>query len=149
LLDEATSALDKVNEKAVQDAIDNYRRTQGDITIIIIAHRLSTIKNADKIVVLKGGELTEMGTHQQLLDQYPDGTYSSFCKKQESAEAENVEEDFCDDANDLENEDLDKAAANLEALTTGGKKVSSKQKSVKEALTPLEQDMTDKANLAD
>jgi ATP-binding cassette, subfamily B, bacterial len=43
LLDEATSALDKVNERAVQDAIDNYRRTRGNITIIVIAHRLSTI----------------------------------------------------------------------------------------------------------
>jgi ABC-type bacteriocin/lantibiotic exporter with double-glycine peptidase domain len=39
-LDEATSALDKVNEKAVQDAIDRYRKTHGNITIIVIAHRL-------------------------------------------------------------------------------------------------------------
>jgi len=138
LLDEATSALDKVNEKAVQDAIDNYRRTQGDITIIIIAHRLSTIKNADKIVVLKGGELTEMGTHHELLDQYPDGTYSGFCKKQESAEAENVEqEQFEDDGTNLDAEDLDLAAKDLEALTSGHK-ASSKHKSVKEALSPLE-----------
>jgi len=67
LLDEATSALDKVNEKLVQDAIDNYRRSTGDITIIVIAHRLSTIKDADKIVVIKNGELTEMGNHQDLL----------------------------------------------------------------------------------
>ena len=63
LLDEATSALDKVNEKLVQDAIDRYRQTRGNITIIVIAHRLSTIKDADKIVVLVNGELTEMGNH--------------------------------------------------------------------------------------
>ena len=63
LLDEATSALDKMNEKAVQDAIDRYRKATGDITIIIIAHRLSTIKDADKIVVMKDGELIEMGNH--------------------------------------------------------------------------------------
>ena len=63
MLDEATSALDKVNEKAVQDAIDRYRKTNGNITIIVIAHRLSTIKDADKIVVIKYGVLEEMGNH--------------------------------------------------------------------------------------
>lgn len=63
MLDEATSALDKVNEKAVQDAIDRYRKTNGNITIIVIAHRLSTIKDADKIVVIKNGVLEEMGNH--------------------------------------------------------------------------------------
>ena len=87
LLDEATSALDKVNDKLVQEAIDNYRKSTGDISIIVIAHRLSTIKDADKIVMLKDGELTEMGKHQELLDNYPNGTYASFFAKQESAEA--------------------------------------------------------------
>lgn len=67
LLDEATSALDKVNEKIVQDSIDTYRKNQNDITIIVIAHRLSTIKDADKIVVLVNGVLTEVGNHEQLL----------------------------------------------------------------------------------
>ena len=55
--------MDKVNEKAVQDAIDNYRKTNGNITIIVIAHRLSTIVDADKIVVLKNGVLVEIGNH--------------------------------------------------------------------------------------
>ena len=87
LLDEATSALDKTNELAVQDAIDNYRKSTGNITIIVIAHRLSTIKDADKICVLKNGELIEMGNHAALLAQYPDGTYAGFCEKQASAEA--------------------------------------------------------------
>lgn len=67
LLDEATSALDKVNEQHVQDAIDKYRKSMGNITIIVIAHRLSTIKDADKIVVLVNGQLTEMGNNDQLL----------------------------------------------------------------------------------
>lgn len=87
LLDEATSALDKRNEKLVQEAIDNYRRNTGNITIIVIAHRLSTIVDADKICVIENGILKEMGIHQELLDNYPDGVYSSFCKKQASAEA--------------------------------------------------------------
>jgi len=87
LLDEATSALDKVNEKAVQDAIDNYRKTKGNITIVVIAHRLSTIKDADNIVVLKAGELIEMGSHDQIMSKFPSGTYASFVEKQKSAEA--------------------------------------------------------------
>lgn len=79
LLDEATSALDKVNEAAVQDAIDRYRKNTGNITTIVIAHRLSTIKDADTIVVLKNGVLTEVGNHQYLLDTYPEGVYAGFC----------------------------------------------------------------------
>ena len=88
LLDEATSALDKQNERAIQAAIDAYRKTHGDITTIVIAHRLSTIRDADKIVVVKAGKLVEMGNHDELLQQYPDGVYHTFCKKQESAEAQ-------------------------------------------------------------
>jgi len=59
--------LDKVNEKIVQDSIDRYRQTQSNLTIIVIAHRLSTIKDADKIVVLVNGVLTEEGNHETLL----------------------------------------------------------------------------------
>lgn len=91
LLDEATSALDKVNEKAVQDAIQNYRKSSGDITIVVIAHRLSTIIDADKIVVVKDGKLVEMGTHSQLLQDHPQGTYAGFVAKQQTAEANNRE----------------------------------------------------------
>ena len=86
LLDEATSALDKVNEKIVQDAIDNYRKTRGDITTIVIAHRLSTIRDADKIVVLVNGVLTEMGNHDEIMANYPNGTYADFVAKQASSE---------------------------------------------------------------
>jgi len=92
LLDEATSALDKVNERAVQEAIDNYRKISGGITTIVIAHRLSTIRNADKILVLNRGVLTETGNHEELLSQYPDGIYANFVKKQESAEAQEPEQ---------------------------------------------------------
>lgn len=87
LLDEATSALDKVNEKIVQDAIDNYRKTRGDITTIVIAHRLSTIRDADKIVVLVNGVLKEMGNHDEIMANYPNGTYADFVAKQASSEA--------------------------------------------------------------
>jgi ABC-type multidrug transport system fused ATPase/permease subunit len=92
LLDEATSALDKVNEKIVQNAIDSYRKA-NPITIIVIAHRLTTIKDADKIVVLVNGKLTEMGNHDQLMKEYPDGTYADFCRRQAASEANSTERD--------------------------------------------------------
>ena len=64
ILDEATSALDSATEKQVQAAIDEM---QKDRTTIIIAHRLSTIKKADRIIVLKAGDIIEQGSHQELL----------------------------------------------------------------------------------
>jgi ABC-type multidrug transport system ATPase subunit len=88
LLDEATSALDKVNEKLITDSIEKYRKAHGGITIVVIAHRLSTIKDADNILVIKNGELTEQGNHDTLLSTYPEGVYASFCAKQASAEEE-------------------------------------------------------------
>jgi subfamily B ATP-binding cassette protein MsbA len=64
ILDEATSALDTVTEKLVQDALNH---AMLDRTVFVIAHRLSTIQNADKIIVLKRGEIAESGTHTELL----------------------------------------------------------------------------------
>jgi len=64
IFDEATSALDANTEKEVQRNIANLSDNR---TSIIIAHRLSTIKNADRIVFLKEGLITEIGTHEELL----------------------------------------------------------------------------------
>lgn len=66
ILDEATSALDTESERQVQEALD--RLMQGR-TSIVIAHRLSTVINADKILVLKQGEVAESGRHDELLRQ--------------------------------------------------------------------------------
>ncbi|XP_055885819.1 ATP-dependent translocase ABCB1-like [Biomphalaria glabrata] len=64
LLDEATSALDAESEKIVQEALDKARAGR---TCITIAHRLSTVKDADKIAVFKGGVVSELGSHAQLM----------------------------------------------------------------------------------
>ena len=64
ILDEATSALDSATEKLVQSAINKMQKGR---TTIIIAHRLSTVKNADRIIVLKDGEIIEQGTHEELI----------------------------------------------------------------------------------
>jgi subfamily B ATP-binding cassette protein MsbA len=65
ILDEATSALDNTSEAIVQKAINNLMK---DRTVFVIAHRLSTVRNADKILVINQGEITEAGTHAELIE---------------------------------------------------------------------------------
>ncbi len=64
ILDEATSSLDTESETAVQDALVSLMKGR---TTIMIAHRLSTIRNANRILVLDGGQIVESGTHDELL----------------------------------------------------------------------------------
>ena len=64
LLDEATSSLDAESEEVVQSAIKNLTKNK---TTLVIAHRLSTIHNADKIFVIKKGNLIESGSHEELI----------------------------------------------------------------------------------
>ena len=64
ILDEATSSLDNESEKLVQQALNKLIHNR---TTFIVAHRLSTIEHADKIVVMDGGSIIEIGTHDQLM----------------------------------------------------------------------------------
>ena len=66
ILDEATSSIDTESELLIENAIDKLIAGR---TSIVIAHRLSTIQRADKIIVLDRGEIKEIGTHQELLQQ--------------------------------------------------------------------------------
>jgi ATP-binding cassette, subfamily B, bacterial len=66
ILDEATSAVDNETEKLIQAALDELVRGR---TTIAIAHRLSTLQKADRLVVLEGGEIREVGRHAELLAQ--------------------------------------------------------------------------------
>jgi len=77
ILDEATSALDSVTEAKIQRAFDALAKGR---TTLIIAHRLSTIRNADRIVSVADGVITEAGTHEQLLAN--DGIYADLYKTQ-------------------------------------------------------------------
>jgi ATP-binding cassette, subfamily B (MDR/TAP), member 1 len=78
ILDEATSAIDVRGERIVQAALDKVAKNRTTITI---AHRLSTIKKADKIIVLKKGDVVETGTHESLMNQ-EGGVYHGLVQAQ-------------------------------------------------------------------
>ncbi len=78
ILDEATSSLDSESEKLVQEALEELMKNR---TSFIIAHRLSTIRNADKILVLDKGIISEAGTHDELM-QIENGLYRKLSELQ-------------------------------------------------------------------
>lgn len=76
ILDEATSNIDTRTEKLIQKVIEDSIK---DKTTLVIAHRLSTIRNADKIIVLKHGEIVEQGNHDSLVEN--NGYYKNLLEK--------------------------------------------------------------------
>jgi ATP-binding cassette subfamily B protein len=81
LLDEATSALDAESEAFIQQAIEKLTANR---TTLVIAHRLATVRNADRILVLDGGELVAEGTHAELINTSP--LYARLAKLQFTAQ---------------------------------------------------------------
>ena len=77
ILDEATSALDNTTEILIQQSLDELCKGR---TTLVVAHRLSTIKNADEIAVISDGQITEQGTHDELIAK--NGTYAVLYKQQ-------------------------------------------------------------------
>lgn len=77
ILDEATSALDTESERKIQQAL---KQLMKQCTTLVIAHRLSTIEEADRIMVVEDGRITEMGTHQELIQK--NGSYHLLNKLQ-------------------------------------------------------------------
>lgn len=75
ILDEATSSIDTRTEQLVQHGMDTIMQGR---TTFVIAHRLSTVRNADMIIVMEQGRITEQGSHQQLLEQK--GKYYQLCR---------------------------------------------------------------------
>ena len=80
IFDEATSALDTAAERHIQAALDRLLRNR---TTFVIAHRLSTVEKADRILVLRDGEVIEYGTHADLLERR--GVYAELHRLQFSA----------------------------------------------------------------
>jgi len=79
--DEATNALDTINEQKITTALDDVFH---DKTVIVVAHRLSTIRKADQIIVMKEGQVVEVGNHQQLMNRK--GRYFQLVESQSNME---------------------------------------------------------------
>lgn len=77
ILDEATSALDNESERFIQQSLDMLAK---DRTTIVVAHRLSTIQNADEILVIRHNQITERGSHAELMEN--NGLYARYYRMQ-------------------------------------------------------------------
>jgi len=86
VLDEATSSIDTETEQLIQNAITHILTNR---TSFIVAHRLSTIRSADRILVIRGGCITESGTHEELLalGGYYFDLYTRQFREEETAES--------------------------------------------------------------
>lgn len=82
LLDEATANMDSETEQVIQRALDDLR---GHVTMVVVAHRLSTIKKAEQIVVMEDGQISELGSHEQLME-LNNGLYQSMYRLQQQAQ---------------------------------------------------------------
>jgi len=98
-LDEATASVDPFTETQIQEALDLILEHS---TSILIAHRLSTVRNADRIIVIKEGEIIEEGSHEQLMEQggHYSELYNTYFRHQSLSYIENAKEMFLEKAVD-------------------------------------------------
>ncbi|MDX1994463.1 MAG: ABC transporter ATP-binding protein [bacterium] len=99
ILDEATASVDPFTETQIQEALDLIL---ANSTSILIAHRLSTVRNADRIIVLKEGEIIEQGSHDALMSNgghYAE-LYNTYFRHQSLSYIENAREMFAEQAGD-------------------------------------------------
>jgi ATP-binding cassette, subfamily B (MDR/TAP), member 1 len=113
ILDEATSSIDVRGERLVQAALDKVSEGRTTITI---AHRLSTIKKADKIVVLKKGNVIEEGTHESLLEN-EDGAYWALVNAQKLI----MGETFADESDLIESSKTDDLIPTMSSISEEAK----------------------------
>ena len=66
IMDEATSGLDNESQARIQDLLETHWKSKS--TLIAVVHRLDIIKNYDRVAVMKGGKIIEMGTYDELMD---------------------------------------------------------------------------------
>lgn len=81
--DEATNALDTINEQKIVAALDNVFKGK---TVVVVAHRLSTVRNADQIIVMQSGRVSEIGNHKSLLEKR--GRYYQLVGMQQGSDVE-------------------------------------------------------------
>jgi ATP-binding cassette subfamily B protein len=83
IFDEATSSLDSLTEKEITHTIKNIAKERPSLITVMIAHRLSTVAHVDKILVLERGTLSELGTHEDLLNKK--GLYFALWREQDAS----------------------------------------------------------------
>ncbi|RMG75284.1 MAG: ABC transporter ATP-binding protein [Chloroflexi bacterium] len=98
IMDEATSSVDTLTEALIQQGMDNLMQGR---TSFVIAHRLSTIKKADRIVVIENGQITEMGTHQELL-RHKGHYYQLYTQQFRQELSEKLERELKDDTSNTQ-----------------------------------------------
>jgi ATP-binding cassette subfamily B protein len=81
IFDEATSSLDSITEKSITETIHQIAKSRPNLITVMVAHRLSTLARADRIYVMRKGNVVEQGSHSELLKD-PDGLYSALWKEQ-------------------------------------------------------------------